>query len=332
MFKKWSNAEEKVKIEQAVVKVLSNYNTTRLFSYNTFNLPNLLSTFLEKNCNVNATTSNGMSIFIYMCMFARALKLEQFVQYFIDNKVNIDYRTSSNYTALMHTCFRSNTTSSDEIAKMLIRAGADLNIQDNVTGRTALQLACEHLATNDSTVHTVRYLIEHGASLEIQTLLGSTPLICLIKLSNANKDVDICKRLEEATEILLKSGSPDLNKISCAMMQNSQTRVSLMIKTKLNKVEAKQKCVHVQNIYLVNECPICFGVNPNIVLGDCGHMICEKCFENVTLLCLVCKTKTHKGDCGHMICENCVEHVTLLCSVCKKNNHNYYVIQFNNKE
>ena len=58
-----------------------------------------------------------------------------------------------------------------ETARMLIRAGLDVNRQGPVNGYTAL-----HDAIWQDNVETARVLIEGGANLALQTHSGETPL------------------------------------------------------------------------------------------------------------------------------------------------------------
>ena len=80
---------------------------------------------------------------------------------------DLDWQDKFGNTAL-HRCVNSNHP---DIARMLIDAGADVNMQDDKRGQTAL-----HECVNSNHLDIARMLIDAGADVNIQDRGGSTAL------------------------------------------------------------------------------------------------------------------------------------------------------------
>ena len=78
------------------------------------------------------------------------------------NKNMIDIKNEKGWTALMIAARNSNTVSNIETVKILIDAGADLNLKNNRQS-TALMLANDYIG--DSSEETIKLLIETGADI-----------------------------------------------------------------------------------------------------------------------------------------------------------------------
>jgi ankyrin repeat protein len=92
------------------------------------------------------------------------------------------------WTALMFASRSSNKDSSIETVKLLIDSGAYLNLQD-VDGWTAL-ISASRYSNTDSSIETVKLLIDSGADINIMTFHGDTCLSYLVRYSNS---LDIIK-------------------------------------------------------------------------------------------------------------------------------------------
>ena len=108
-----------------------------------------------------------------------------------DNQI-VNEKFKANQTSLMEAIiFRQ-----EEIAKLLIENGADVNAQDD-KGWSALHFAAQSYLPN-----TIKLLIAKKANIDLQDSLGSTPLFRAVINS---------KRGGEIIRILLKAGA-DRNK------------------------------------------------------------------------------------------------------------------------
>lgn len=91
----------------------------------------------------------------------------------------INHTNEKGMTALILACSNSNTCSTFETVKELIKNGADLNIQDN-QGLTALMYSIKYLKSN-SNIETVKELIKNGTDLNIRDCYGNTVLMRVVK-------------------------------------------------------------------------------------------------------------------------------------------------------
>ena len=107
---------------------------------------------------------------------------DDIVKMLIAAGADLDIQDKDETTALMLAADYSNYTSTENTVKILIEAGANLDIQD-VDGKTALMLAAEN-SNSTSTENTVKILIEAGANLDIQDVDGKTALM------NAVENID----------------------------------------------------------------------------------------------------------------------------------------------
>ncbi len=84
----------------------------------------------------------------------------------------INKQNDIGWTALMMACYASNICSTENTVKILIDAGANLDLQKK-NGWTALMLASSN-SKIDSTEKTVEMLIKNGANLYLKDINGST--------------------------------------------------------------------------------------------------------------------------------------------------------------
>jgi len=114
------------------------------------------------------------------------------IKIFIERKFDINSKSNDKYgrTALM----RISMTGNIYIAKLLINAGADINIKDNDMGNTSLKLAIFK-----SQYYIVNLLIYIGADINIRSDCGNTALITASQ-----------KNLYEGVKLLCDAGA-DIN-------------------------------------------------------------------------------------------------------------------------
>jgi ankyrin repeat protein len=110
----------------------------------------------------------------------------------------INYQIENGWTALMIAACHTDNVSTEETVALLIKLGADLNIQDNLFKRTALMMITD--SNVKSSENTIRILIDAGADVNIQDNDGWTALMyaaneesdnIVTLLINAGADVNI---------------------------------------------------------------------------------------------------------------------------------------------
>lgn len=104
-------------------------------------------------------------------------------------------RRIDHVTPLMITCMLSGKSSTDRTVKILIDAGANLDMV-GFDNQTAIMFAVNYY--DSSTEHTIQMLIDAGSDLNIKMANGFTLLICAIENKNILK-------------IIVESGRVDLN-------------------------------------------------------------------------------------------------------------------------
>jgi ankyrin repeat protein len=151
----------------------------------------------EYECS-QTTSSTGFTPLMKLVMLTNE---HPFLNEYISRHVDIiNSKNTKGWTALMLACKNSNRTSSLDTIKILLKYGADVNLQ-SYNDRTALIYAagCSNF---DSSVETVRLLINNGADVNISGDDGWTALMHASRYSNADEDSNL-----ETVRILLDSGS-----------------------------------------------------------------------------------------------------------------------------
>jgi len=97
-----------------------------------------------------------------MCIVLNAKNIKNFDNYLTDylknNKNEINKTNSNGHTALMIACANSNTLSSEECVKILLKHKAKINLRDN-QGRTALYITAFH-TNNRRILNTLKLLLK----------------------------------------------------------------------------------------------------------------------------------------------------------------------------
>ena len=83
-------------------------------------------------CSSN-TMSTGFTPLMTLVMSTR--QNQQLLNHLHDVMGDINQKNTEGWTALMYASRNSNTDSTEETVKMLIDAGADLNLQEKMVGR-----------------------------------------------------------------------------------------------------------------------------------------------------------------------------------------------------
>ena len=128
----------------------------------------------------------------------------------LDEGAHVNYKDRDNYhnTPLDITSYKGNI----ELAKMLIRRGADVNSK-NSWGISPL-----HIASMDGKIELAELLIENGADVNIKDDFGKTPLRTAINTGN----------IEMVNLLLSKGASIDKKDINSAQRENRTDIVNIL--------------------------------------------------------------------------------------------------------
>ena len=119
-------------------------------------------------------------------------------------------------TALLHAIFIQN----NEMAKLLIKNGADINCKDNNNDYTTYGEYAIHIATKSNNIKNVQLLIKNGANVNVQDKVGDTSimkinsnihLLMLLWNNNDKEDFKSCKRdMFKILKLLVKTGGNEI--------------------------------------------------------------------------------------------------------------------------
>ena len=123
---------------------------------------------------INHQNSKRWTAVHIFCRNSKNMNLD-ILRILIEAGADINLQTMTGWTALMIASRYTNENSTEGTVEILIKAGANLNIQ-NKSGNTALMLAARH--THEcSTDNTVKMLVDANANLDLQDNDGCTSLM-----------------------------------------------------------------------------------------------------------------------------------------------------------
>lgn len=137
---------------------MDNNNTVFEFDGKTYNF--------NPNINSNETSKFTSLMFLILCCDSTNLDHNKFKEFVLKNKNDINKQNQFGYSALMMACH--STKFDENIIKILINAGCNLNLQTN-NNITALMLSIFKKNTN-----TIKILLNAGANVNISTIYGFT--------------------------------------------------------------------------------------------------------------------------------------------------------------
>lgn len=120
---------------------------------------------------------------------------QQTVKILVDAGADLNLQNENNRTALMMASINSNTDSTEQTVKMLINAGADLNIKEK-DGWTALMLVS--YSDTDSVKHIIKILIDAGTNVNLKNNDNLTALHLIIMYNRSKNSGQIVKMLIDA--------------------------------------------------------------------------------------------------------------------------------------
>jgi ankyrin repeat protein len=139
-----------------------NNDTLLLYAISDSN-SNIYKYFLENGANYNLVNDEGENI-IHAIVFSG--ETERFLEVISNYKVNINHQAKDGATPLLLAI----SIEKYDLAILLIKAGADVNLSDN-EGLTPLHLACQ-----EGNQELVNLLIEKNANLKAKTKAGNVPM------------------------------------------------------------------------------------------------------------------------------------------------------------
>ena len=145
----------------------------------------------------------------------------------IDAGADLNLRNNNGRTVLMSSARHSNIYGYGNTVKMLIDAGADLNLKDTI-GRTALLLSARYSNTANNE-NTVKMLIDAGADLNLKDINGRTALMLSVRYSNTDSN-------ENTVKMLIDAGA-DLN------LKDTNGRTALMLSVRYSNTASNENTV-----------------------------------------------------------------------------------------
>ncbi len=155
---------------------------------------------LNNGTDISVPDKEGRTLLMYLCRVSRALRMEKYVKRVLDKGVDVNVKDSDNWTALSYAICAYNWSSAETI-RMLIAAGADINVETLET--TMILNACN---THIHGYIGLHLLIAAGADVNAVDNDGDIPLHYV--LSNLDETTSL-----ETVRILLEHGA-DINKIN----------------------------------------------------------------------------------------------------------------------
>jgi ankyrin repeat protein len=173
-------------------------------------------------------------------MLAARNGYEKMVAKLISAGAKLDLQDINGWTALQNSCRSCNTDSTINIVKMLIDAGANLDLSQKEYNFNALMLSCA-LSNTDSDETTVQMLIDAGANLELKANNGYTPLLISLKNIKHNKST------ENTVKMLIAAGAqlPEIKKYDSIILRVQQKIIN---ENKKELIENKKELTNIRMI------------------------------------------------------------------------------------
>lgn len=110
--------------------------------------------------------------------------LEEYINLYLDeHPEELNYKNARGMTALMLAALHSDTISTNNTVEILLKHGANVDIQDN-NGKTALMHAAKHVICYSS-VKTIKLLLAHNANVNLQDITDWTAIMHSLSPNNS---------------------------------------------------------------------------------------------------------------------------------------------------
>lgn len=138
-------------------------------------------------------SKNGIPALYAAVQLSNTTSSLEIVKILIDAGADVNMYTKSGYTPLVTASERSNSTSSLETVKLLLDSGAEINAKTSI-GNTALMFAVRNSRIKSS-LETVKLLIDRGADINAKDNNKNTSLMIACKFSNDTSSLETVKFL-----------------------------------------------------------------------------------------------------------------------------------------
>ena len=160
---------------------------------------------------------------------------DEIVKILLRYGADVNLKDNEGWTALMLAALYSNTDSNVSTVKLLLDAGADVNLKNN-EGWTALMLSARYSNT-DSNDSTVKLLLDAGADVNLKDIYGWTALMLSVRCSNTDSNDSTVKLLLDAgADVNLKENEGWTTLMLTAQFSDTysnENTIKLLLDTKL---------------------------------------------------------------------------------------------------
>ncbi|CAG8243209.1 unnamed protein product [Penicillium salamii] len=160
---------------------------------------------IDSRANVNATCTNGKTVL----HIAAEQGHRRLIRFLLHRRVNSRTADQQGFTALQSAV---GTAYDEAIVPLLIKSRFDMDVQNTVTGNTAL-----HLAVELKRPRILAFLLEKGASINVLNRDGLTALQLACKINNCEA---VSLLLERGAQLETRSSHGTTALQLCALMRN----------------------------------------------------------------------------------------------------------------
>ncbi len=237
--------------------------------------------------DINVQDKKGYTPLMYLISKSNNItpELIDCIKLLLNGKSNLDIKCKNSHNALSIACINAIKTNDSSIIKLLIRAGADVNILSNFNANCMSFLSYKgpYLA-----IQLFDLLMDNMINLNVQsmnTLNGEYD--GYTSLHYAARGIVEKTSIPEIIDLLLKNGAdPHIRN------DKNETYMDIITKANNNQIN-KQK-------YISFKCLVCFEENKNMFMFDCGHCVsCESCSYMIietTHKCPYCRSTFKKFE------------------------------------
>ena len=207
-----------------------------ILSSNDFSIKKYLTINIYKYKNeINYQNEKGWTALMMACVNSNNYSNNEIVKLLLENGADLNLKDVYGNTALMLSCINSNTSSNIETVKLLLENGADINLKNDLE-YTALMLSCMN-SNNGSNIETFKLLLDYEANINLKNINGYTALMLTCRYANTSSDPETIKLILNQTNIDANIVSRDTqyNALMLLCQYNSnQLELAILLKSKIN--------------------------------------------------------------------------------------------------